>query len=219
MSDTGNTVSTNESNYPEIDPQERRRSRIKLLSIFALFAVPLLVASVYLHLVRSSGGTIGDTSRGELINPAVALTEFSLQQQEADFTLDSVRGSWTLLYMPEGECLEICQRNLYHMRQVRLALNHRMDRVQRAVLLESADQLDDTLRREHSGLMIATGSAERQTVLRQQIVAAQVKMEPRENAIYLIDPLGNLMLRFPSDLPPESMLKDLKHLLKVSRIG
>lgn len=220
MSDTGDTVSTNESNYPEIDPQQRRRSRIKLVSIFALFAVPLLVASIYLHLVRSSGGTIGDTSRGELINPAVALTEFSLQQQEEEaFTLDSVRGSWTLLYMPEGDCLDICQRNLYHMRQVRLALNHRMDRVQRAVLLESADQLNDTLRSEHSGLMIATGTPERQSVLRQQIVAAQVKMEPRDNAIYLIDPFGNLMLRFPSDLPPESMLKDLKHLLKVSRIG
>ena len=44
-------------------------------------------------------------------------------------------------------------------------------------------------------------------------------MEKIDNAIYLIDPFGNIMLRFPPDLKPNSMLKDIKHLLKVSRIG
>jgi len=44
-------------------------------------------------------------------------------------------------------------------------------------------------------------------------------MQPLQNAIYLVDPLGNLMMRFPPDLEPKSLLKDLKHLLKVSRIG
>jgi len=44
-------------------------------------------------------------------------------------------------------------------------------------------------------------------------------MEPSADAIYLIDPLGNIMMRFPSDLEPGKVLKDLKHLLKVSRIG
>lgn len=217
-SDTGHAVSSNQ-NHPEIDPQTRRRSRIKLVAIFAIFAVPLILASVYLQMVRSSGGTLGDTSRGQLIRPAVPLTDFALQQQDGSFTLDTVRGSWTLLYMPQGECLDTCEQNLYHMRQVRLALNHRMDRVQRAVLLESAGQLDDTLRDEHPGLMIATGSASEQSMLRDQIVTAQSAMEPLADAIYLIDPMGNVMLRFAPDLPPKSMLKDLKHLLKVSRIG
>lgn len=219
MNDSGSTSYTEQAALPEIDPQLRRRSRIKLLTIFAIFAVPLILASVYLHLIRTSGGTLGDTSRGQLISPAVPLTDFLLQHEDKAFNVDSVRGSWTLLYMPEGQCLETCERNLYHMRQVRLALNHRMDRVQRAVLLESAGQLDSDLRAEHPGLVVATGSADAQAELKGQIVAAQVGMEPLSDAIYLIDPLGNVMLRFPSDLPPKSMLKDLKHLLKVSRIG
>ena len=219
MSDTSSTYHKSAQETPPIDPVARRNSRIKLISIFALFAVPLLLASVYLHFVRSSGGQLGLTARGELIQPAVPLTPFTLQQQEGLFDLDTVRGSWTLLYMPEGECLDACELNLYHMRQVRLALNHRMDRVQRAVLLESPDQLNTTLVAEHAGLMIATGSVDEQQSLRAQIRAAESAMPALVDAIYLIDPFGNVMLRFPHDLPPKSMLKDLKHLLKVSRIG
>lgn len=208
-----------EEDLPIIDPEQRRKSRIKLVLIFSLFAVPLMLASIYLHLVRSSGGQLGDTSRGQLINPAVPLTEFALQSSDSEFNLDSVRGVWTLLYMPEGECDETCALNLYHMRQVRLALNHRMDRVQRALLLQNEGQVSDTLLAEHAGLVVATGANEDQAVLRDQVKLAESKMDPIEDAIYLIDPLGNLMLRFPADLEPKSMLKDLKHLLKVSRIG
>jgi len=219
MSDVSDPIVKQESDYPEIDPAVRRASRIKLLTIFGMFAVPLILASIYLHMVRASGGQLGNTSRGELIKPAVPLTEFALQQPEGEFNLDSVRGSWTMLYMPEGECGDTCQLNLYHMRQVRLALNHRMDRVQRAVLVESDSQLPSDLLAEHAGLMVATGSSEQQTALRAQIRGAVADMKDLPDAIYLIDPFGNVMLRFPPELAPKSMLKDIKHLLKVSRIG
>jgi len=219
MSNSSNTVNAEQAALPEIDPAERRLSRIKLISIFAIFAIPLLLASIYLHLVRANGGSLGITSRGELISPAVPLSEFTLVAGEDEFTLDSVRGLWTMLYVPEGECLDVCERNLYHMRQVRLALNHRMDRVQRAVLMASAEQISPALLAEHPGLIAATGSTEAQDVLSSQITEAQQGMTPLSDAIYLIDPFGNLMLRFPADLKPNSMLKDIKHLLKVSRIG
>lgn len=219
MSDTSDTVNPAQATLPEIDPVKRRRSRIKLVSIFAIFAVPLLLASIYLHLVRTSGGSLGVTSRGQLIAPAVPLTDFTLQAPEGEFNLDSVRGIWTMLYIPKGECLDACKINLYNMRQVRLALNHRMTRVQRAVVLESPAQLGQDLREEHPGLIAATGSVAEQSALNSQIESAQQGMEPLQDAIYLIDPFGNVMLRFPHNLAPKSMLKDVKHLLKVSRIG
>ena len=219
MSDSSNTVNPGQAALPVIDPAARRLSRIKLISIFAIFAVPLLLASIYLHLVRSNGGSLGITSRGQLIAPAVPLSAFTLAAGEGEFTLDSVRGLWTMLYVPEGECLDACERNLYHMRQVRLALNHRMDRVQRAVLMSSDEQIRSELLAEHPGLIAATGSAQAQAKLSSQINEAQRGMDPLPDAIYLIDPFGNLMLRFPPDLKPGSMLKDIKHLLKVSRIG
>lgn len=219
MSETSNTL---QQPLPEIDPAHRRRSRIKLISIFAIFAVPLILATIYLQMVRMSGGSIGDTSRGELINPAVPLTEFTLsalQGPDKEFTLDTVRGLWTMLYVPAGNCEEACQRNLYHMRQVRLALNHRMDRVQRAVVVQDATQVPDSILAEHKGLIAATGATVPLGEFTAQVAQAQQGMNPMQDAIYLIDPFGNLMLRFPPDLAPESMLKDIKHLLKVSRIG
>lgn len=219
MSNSSNTVSTGQAELPAIDPAVRRRSRIKLISIFAIFAVPLLLASIYLHFVRANGGSLGITSRGELIAPAVPLSEFTLVAGEEEFTLDSIRGIWTMLYIPEGECLDACEQNLYHMRQVRLALNHRMDRVQRAVIMSSDKQISAALLAEHPGLIAATGSVEAQAVLSSQVYQAQQGMDALQDAIYLIDPFGNLMLRFPADLKPNSMLKDIKHLLKVSRIG
>ncbi len=208
-----------ESDYPEIDPAKRRASRIKLLTILAVFAIPLILATIYLQIVRMSGGQVGDTSRGQLIQPAVPMTEFSLQTAEGELELESLYGIWTMLYMPEGDCLDDCQRNLYNMRQVRLALNHRMDRVQRLVLAESGEQLEDALLAEHPGLIVATGDPAAQAVFRDQVRAAESAMEPLQDAIYLLDPFGNIMLRFPADLPPKSLLKDIKHLLKVSRIG
>ncbi|MGQ7846820.1 SCO family protein [Granulosicoccus sp. 3-233] len=217
MSETASPKS--ESDYPEIDPVKRRASRIKLLTILAVFAVPLILATIYLQVVRLSGGQVGDTSRGQLIKPAVPLTEFSLQASDEVLELESLYGIWTMLYMPEGECLDACRMSLYNMRQVRLALNQRMDRVQRVVLAESAEQLDEALQAEHLGLIVATGSPAEQAVLKDQVRAAESAMESSTGAIYLLDPFGNVMLRFPADLPPESMLKDIKHLLKVSRIG
>ncbi len=217
MSDTASPKS--EADYPEIDPVKRRASRIKLLTILAVFAIPLILATLYLQVVRMSGGAVGDTSRGQLIKPAVPLTAFSLQTPDEAFNLESLYGIWTMLYMPEGECLDACRMSLYNMRQVRLALNQRMDRVQRVVLAESADQLDESLLAEHLGLMVASGTPAEQAVLRDQVHAAESAMEPVTGAIYLLDPFGNVMLRFPADLPPKSMLKDIKHLLKVSRIG
>lgn len=210
---------TDSDGYPVIDVALRRRSRIKLLLIIAIFAVPLILAMVYLQVVRTSGMQLGDTAQGQLIQPAVPLTEFTLQTTDSVFDLDSMHGIWTFLYMPDGECLDTCKLNLYHMRQVRLSLNQRMDRLQRVVLAQTADQLLPELLADHPGLAVIQGTVEEQALLRDQIRAAEGEMDALSDAIYVIDPFGNVMMRFPADLPPKSMLKDIKHLLKVSRIG
>ena len=183
--------------------------------------MPLLLAVIWLQIVRSGGGgELGDTSRGELIEPAVPFEPFALSDIDGESVdLETFRGLWTMLYVPSGPCGEICERNLYYMRQVRLALNHRMTRVQRLVVPPSDAPLREALVAEHPGLIVASGEPDARASLVAQIAAAQAAMAPLEEAIYLVDPFGNLMMRFAPDLPPESMLKDIKHLLKVSRIG
>lgn len=227
-------MSSSSSTDPVIAPDAPsvgavRASQRKLLLILACFAIPLLLATIWLQVLRVQGGTFGDTSRGELIVPARPFDAFALQTTEdADFGLDELRGRWNLLYLVNGACDETCETSLYHMRQVRLALNHRMDRVRRLVLPAADLPLSDALLAEHPGLLVLQGDAEARAGFVDQIRAAEADMHaargleggvPRFSGIYLIDPNGNLMMRFDDELDPRLMLKDLKHLLKVSRIG
>lgn len=208
---------------PVIDPAEQRKSRIKLLTVMAVFAVPLMVATLWLHYVRTSGNALNVAVRGELIHPAFPLEAVALQEDGSQpFDTESLRGMWTMLYAPQGECGEACELNIYHMRQVRLALNHRMDRVQRVLLVQGPEQVEQGLLGDHPGLRVVSGSGEQYQAMLSKIgealEAAAGDMQ-LSDSIYLIDPFANLMMRFPADLPPKSMLKDIKHLLKVSRIG
>jgi len=198
----------------------RAKSRRKLLIIFAMFGVPLLAATIYLHMVRVSGGSLGNTANGELISPAVPIEEFSIATLSGEvFDLDALRGLWTLMYVPKGECQEVCQKNLYHMRQVRLALNHRMNRVQRVLVADSPEQISEELQQEYVGTHFLSDLADSTDTLIEQINSAVATMAPVDDVLYLFDPLGNLMMRFSPDTPPKKLLKDLKHLLKISRIG
>lgn len=207
----------------------KKRGRAKLLMVFAAFGIPLLLATFWLHYVRTTGGTLGISSRGELIHPAYPLERVELgelQSGDSDantvFNQESLRGTWTMFYAPQGQCGEACEKNIYHMRQVRLALSHRMDRVQRVLLLSEAGQVSEELIEEHPGLRVLQGTSEQYQAMLGEITSALQAAEGKfenEDAIYLIDPFANLMMRFPADLPPKSMLKDIKHLLKVSRIG
>jgi len=203
-------------------PQAIKASQRKLLLILACFGIPLLLAIVWLQVLRASDGTIGDTSRGQLVQPPLPFEEFALQDADGQpWGLAELRGLWTFLYLPEGECAEVCEKNLYHMRQVRLALNQRMDRLQRVVLTESPNQLGDELVAQHPGLQVLGGDDEMRAGFVDQVRSAEGAMgdEGPFGGIYLVDPNGNLMLRFDADLDPRLMLKDVKHLLKISRIG
>ena len=226
----------------EPDAAAVRRSRRRLLVILACFGVPLLAATVYVQVLRASGGSVGDTSRGQLVQPTRPIEPFELDvvagrgtDDGADgelgnaWGLDELRGLWTLLHVVEGECAEACETNLYHMRQVRLALNQRRDRVRRVAVVDSPDALGQALLAEHSGLVVIGGPPEAREALVEQIRTAPVDGLAEDgtdaggadplDGIWLVDPNGNLVLRFAPDLDPRNMLKDVKHLLKVSRIG
>ncbi len=188
--------------------------RLKLLALIGAFAGPLLLASIWFALTDPQG-EVDTRNNGQLIEPAHPLTDFSLRLADGSaFALDDLRGHWTMVYFSAGECAEQCVQNLYHMRQVRLSLHKRMHRVQRLYI---GAPLGDELVAEHPGLLIATDG--QMGELRDQFDAAEAQLGPLPQAIYLVDPLGNLMLRFDPALDPRKMLKDLKHLLKVSRIG
>ncbi len=203
----------------EVFVQRRAAGRKKLILIFALFAVPLLLATLWFHAVRMSSGSWGNTAKGQLITPAVPLDGVALLENGEAFDIDGFRGKWTILYVPDAlQCGESCSDDLFQIRQLRLALNHRMERVQRVVFLDQPN-VPEQIQEAQLGLRVVTGTQAQRQAFLEQLSAPTQSLEPIPNAIYLVDPLGNLMMRFGSDQLPDEVHKDLKRLLKASRIG
>ena len=123
-------------------------------------------------------------------------------------------GKWTLLYVGDGRCDGRCRAALVLMRQTRLALNADMTRVQR-IFLATGNCCDRAyLDAEHPDLAIALADNDAGA----QLLAAFP--DTADNFIYVIDPLGNLMMRHVPEPPPaKGLLEDLRRLLKLSHIG
>jgi cytochrome oxidase Cu insertion factor (SCO1/SenC/PrrC family) len=183
-------------------------SQRKLLLLFAVFSVPVVLA-YGLFLFRTPSGRV---NYGELVEPR-PLPEASLRDIEGRrFSLSQLRGKWLLLQWDSGTCGERCRRKLYYMRQVRLAQGKDMTRVERVWLLEDDRRPAGDLVSDYAGTWIveAGGSG-----LREHFPAPGA---PRDH-VYLVDPRGNLMLRFPADPDARRMVQDLGRLLRVSRAG
>jgi hypothetical protein len=122
-------------------------------------------------------------------------------------------GQWLLVYTNDSECGEECAKALYVLHQSRLMLGNDMSRLTR-VLLHGASVVDRVPYEEQDGGLEIL----RDENLLRDLWSALPGETPRDG-FFLIDPLGNLVMYFQSDLDPREMVDDIKHLLKLSRIG
>lgn len=195
-----------------MDEQRRNRARLQFIGIAALFLAPL-AAAVWLYVAVDHGEPTDATANGELVHPARPLGDFELAGAAGHAALDdeALHGKWTLAYVGGATCDERCVETLWESRQVRIRLGRDADRVQRVYLLAGADEPADAgfLAAEHPDLRVARAD---DGVLATFGAAAA-------GQLFVIDPLGNVMMRYPADAPPKALLEDLKRLLRVSRIG
>lgn len=197
------------------DPKKRLLGRVTLIAVVSVFALPLIFANWIFHHPEVWTPT-HFTNHGELIDPPRPIESLSLTTLEGErFTLDQILHRWTLLYVGDGECDLYCAAALFKTRQVRLALGHDIDRVQRVYLLTEADAAGGLapVRTEHPGLKVGTGGGDDLAALLNLLGA------DAEDHVYLVDPHGNVVLRYDTEASSRGMLNDLKKLLKNSRIG
>ena len=119
-----------------------------------------------------------------------------------------LRGRWIVLFAGGGACDAACTSALYASRQARTIQNAERERVQRLWLIPDAGAPPPRVLDEHPDLAIARVGA-----------AADPALPEGSDRIYLIDPLGNLVLAWPADPDIKAMAKDLTRLLRASRIG
>jgi len=192
------------------------RGRWKMLGVLAVCAAPVLASYFTYYVIkptaRNNYGTLIDPRSYPI--PPLSSTTFDGRAEG----LDKYKGKWIMLKVGGGACAQACQDQLLTMRQERLMQGKEMDRIERVWLVTDREPIDTILIREYDGMHML--HADRDAVAKWLPVDPGTKAEDH---IYLIDPLGNLMMRFPVD-PDQSkmrkkMYQDIAKLLKASSIG
>ena len=193
---------------------DRSSGRRKLLFLAALFLVPLLGA-LWLYFCSPWRPAPG-AQHGELIDPPRPLPQPVLILSDGRVaTTDVLRGHWHLVYLGAGRCLENCTAALAMLAGVRLALDKDAARVRR-VLLHSGDCCGPGIPGPGDQdllVLAAPGPGGR------ALLARFPRPGDGKAGIYIVDPLGNLMMSYPAAVDPQGLLKDLERLLRLSRIG
>jgi cytochrome oxidase Cu insertion factor (SCO1/SenC/PrrC family) len=170
-------------------------NKLKVALIFAVCAAPIVLGTLAYYL---RWGT-GSANYGELVAP---------RQLEGP-AFEPLRGKWLLVTFDPAACDAACEKKLYVVRQARRAQGAGAERIARLWLVAGGGWPRPQLAAAVEGTFIEP--------LRPEDASA-FPGDPRR-FIYLVDPLGNLMMRYPADADPAKVIKDLERLLKVSRIG
>jgi hypothetical protein len=189
-------------------PANKGRQRLILLAIVLIFSIPF-TASWVIYNFTDIGKGDAKGSYGQLILPPVLLPDVYLSPPLATGDAQKLYGRWHLLYITANECGPPCRKRLHEMQELRISLGKDTGRVQ--LLLGS------TSAGSENGLsdFLEIYSGKRILLFRHPVALYPFE----QDELYLIDPLGNLMMRYSSGSSVEGILQDLKRLLRYSRIG
>lgn len=172
-------------------------AKAKIALIFAICAAPIVFGTLAYYFHWGSSGT---ANYGQLIPPRTL--------ESAAF--QPLRGKWVLVTFDPAACPAECEKKLYVVRQVRRAQGANAERIERLWLVTGGGQPRAALVAAIEGSHIVPVS---------QAGPLEAFQGEKNDYIYLVDPLGNLMMRYPREPDPAKLIKDLERLLKVSRIG
>ena len=183
------------------------QGRRQLIFMALLFLGPV-VAALSLYYFKPDLAPSGSTAHGELLDPIVQIPAIDAPANEGA----TFYGAWTLTVVAP-DCDADCAESLLQIRQIRLALGRDMSRIGRVLMVTGGGTASDTIVAEHPGLRIVDAS--------EPDLVAQAARFPGDPAssVYLVDPLGNLMMRFERGTSSKDIKADLKRLLKLSSIG
>jgi cytochrome oxidase Cu insertion factor (SCO1/SenC/PrrC family) len=190
--------------------QATARSNITLWILLSSFLVPAILAYGYFFF----GDRPNIASHGELINPIIDIHTLNITDKNGELiSHQELTPKWRLYYFTDSTCDNRCIADLYNMRQINIALGKNQDRVQHVIvhLYTPDDEFIQLIESEHKQAVRAFTTTENLVPL----------INPLDSVsyIYLVDPLGNIMMKFSNELDPKLVLKDINKLLKLSRIG
>ncbi len=190
---------------------EKKGGRKILLMLGVIFVLPFTIAAT-LHLLnlKPSGH-----SYGNLIQPPKALSFSNLKDaQGQEIKPEQWLKKWSLVTIDSTNCADACQAKMHLLKQLNTSLNKDAHRLQRVIIMptEKNPEIISQLKNKYPDLLIIAGTD-----------PATVKFSESFNVakgyLYLIDPLGNLMMSYPENAEAKGLRSDLLRLLKNSWAG
>lgn len=186
----------------------QRSFRINLVLIFAVFAVPLIAAYLSYYVWPPQGRL----NYGELIDPKT-MPDVALRDADGkEFSLSTLRGKWIMLSVDSADCDEACDHKLFLMRQTRISMTKEMNRIERVLLLRGDAKATAELVKKYPGMHILSGAND-------SLLNTFPGAPNAADHIYLVDPVGQVMMRYVKNPDATGIRRDLTRLLSVSQVG
>lgn len=213
-------------------PNKPRRNLWPLWAVLAVTLAPVIASYTMYYGVKPEGRV----NYGDFVEPQVTLNTLPVtlvltpKGESAFMALQSQTktprplkqlgdwdGRWLMLHIGPATCDEACRQELWLTRQIRLTTGRERERVERLWILTDDGTPDPSIIAEHEGLwVVRLGKRKDQDVVVENWLSVATRSSSN---IWLVDPLGNLMMRFPDNPDANGIKKDMNRLLKASRIG
>jgi hypothetical protein len=210
----GLTVHSMPSPNQALDGAEGRRTvvgRWKMIAVMLMCAAPVIASYFTYYVVRPEGRSV----YGELIDPQRVLPVLTATDRSgASVDLATLKGQWLLVAVADASCDALCEQQLYLQRQLRESLGREKDRLDRVWLVSDAAPVPARLDHGLRGATVLRVPAE-------QLAKwfAPVSGHALAEHLYVVDPMGNWMMRFPARMDAKGASRakrDLDRLLRAS---
>ena len=187
--------------------------RIKFLLIVFIFTVPFVI-SYYLSKDYHAGGELQTSNYGSFINPIVELSQSTFDDYSGEnLNVNQHLTKWSLIYRMPENCSQRCSDEIYLIRQVNIALGKDMNRLERVIVLNQtipSSEIDDLVIKYPKAIVVKNNSS---------TFINEINKITDRYVLLLTDPLGNVILGYDEGFEGKKLLKDIKKLLKLSKIG
>ena len=197
-----------------VDERTRRTwsGRLQMALILLVCAAPVIASYLAVYVLRPAAG---EAAYGDLIQPSVGLPDVTgTDLQGGRVPLRSLKGQWLLVTVGPSSCDAACEQRLFLQRQLREMLGRERERLDKVWLVTDDAPLSPAL------LQAVTGGVPVQ-VLRVPRADVQTWLKPArgqqlDDHLYLVDPMGEWMMRLPATPDPAKAKRDLDRLLRAS---
>lgn len=198
----------------------RWRTRMLLLLLVAIFAAPFALSWYLFNFTRVGRDNVS-ASHGQLLAPPRPLPEATLYDMAGRQEAGVLRSRWSMLFLIRGPCERPCVDALDQLRQLRLALGRHSHRVQRVLVVYGPfpPDLPVTVSANYPGQLIMAGSAVDDAAPGYSFRLFDGDTPLSAGRVYLVDPMGNLMLAWHAGTDAAGIITDLKRLLGYSGAG